>query len=388
MKAKYLYLAAVSFMGWSCNNPPRTIEGTLEGIEADSVFLYEVTNEHYGGLKYKEAIPVTAGKFTLPADSLIPQLYALSTENERTNGYVQTYTKAFLTPSQTDIILSENPYGQLQVRVSGSALTEGYQSFMDGLADAENRTVLDSLDYLFYQAREKGDTITMAQIKEASAPYYEQAGKAKQEYLRQTFSKQDTTTLGLYLFYSYRFQNHTFNTREDITDIHNKLETYSADARQSLYYNRITDMLERLEKCAVGSPAPEIEGTNPNGKPVKLSDFKGKYVLVDFWSSGCHWCRLETPNLQKTYQTFKDKGFTILGVSSDFRKQDWLKAIEEDNSRWNQLLLPRETVGEVMDAYCIVGIPHIILVNPEGIIMAKELRGEAIFDTVKEAVNR
>lgn len=111
-------------------------------------------------------------------------------------------------------------------------------------------------------------------------------------------------------------------------------------------------------------------------------------MLVDFWSSGCHWCRLETPNLQKAYQTFKNKGFTILGISSDFRKQDWLEAIEEDNSRWNQLLLPRESIREVMETYCIVGIPHIILVNPKGVIIAKELRGETIFDTVKEAVNR
>ena len=389
MKAKYLYLTAVaSFMGWSCNTPPRTIEGTLEGIEADSVFLYEVANEHYGSLEYKEAIPVTAGRFTLPADSLTPQLYALSIENAQTKGYVRTFAKVFLTPSQTDIILSEDPYGQLQLRASGSALTEGYQSFMDGLADVENRAVLDSLDYLFYQAREKGDTATMAQIKNMSAPYYEQAGKAKQEYLQQTFSKQDTTILGLYWFYSYQFQNHTFNTKEEIANIRNKLETYGADARQSVYYARITNTLDQLEKCAVGSLAPEIEGVGPNGNPVKLSDFKGKYVLVDFWSSGCHWCRLETPNLQKAYQTFKNKGFTILGVSSDFRKQDWLEAIEEDNSRWNQLLLPRESIREVMETYCIVGIPHIILVNPKGVIIAKELRGETIFDTVKEAVNR
>lgn len=389
MKAKYLYWAVVlPFMGWSCNDPSRTIEGTLEGIEADSVFLYEVVNEHYGSLKYKEAIPVVEGKFTLSADSLTPQLYALSTENERTNGYVRTFAKAFLAPSQTDIVLSEDPYGQLRLCASGSALTEGYQSFMDGMADVENRTVLDSLDNLFYQARERGDTATMAQIKKTSAPYYEQAGKAKQEYLQHTFSKRDTTVLGLYLFYSYRFQNHTFNTKEEIANIRHKLEAYGTDARQSVYYTRITNTLDQLEKCAVGSAAPEIEGVGPDGNPVRLSDFKGKYVLVDFWSSGCHWCRLETPNLQKTYQTFKNKGFTILGVSSDFRKQDWLEAIEEDNSRWNQLLLPRETVREVMETYCIVGIPHIILVNPEGVIIAKELRGETIFDTVKEAINR
>lgn len=386
MKATYLYLAAVSLLGWGCTDSPTMIEGTLEGIEADSVFLYEVVNEHYGSLKYKEAIPVTEGKFSISADSLAPQLYALSTESERTSGYVQTFAKAFLAPSQTDIVLSRDPYGQLQIHASGPALTEGYQAFMDGLADVENRAVLDSLDYLFYQARGKGDTATMAQIKETSAPYYEQAGLAKREYLRQTFLKQDTTALGLYLFYSYRFQNHTFNTREEIADIRRQLKTYGADARQSPYYTRIMETLEQLERCAVGSLAPEIEGVAPDGQPVKLSDFKGKYVLVDFWSSGCHWCRLETPNLQKAYQTFKNKGFTILGVSSDFRKQDWLKAIEEDKSHWDQLLLPKEKVREVMAAYCIVGIPHIILINPKGMIIAKDLRGEAIFSTVKEAV--
>ena len=138
MKATYLYLAAVSLLGWGCTDSPTMIEGTLEGIEADSVFLYEVVNEHYGSLKYKEAIPVTEGKFSISADSLAPQLYALSTESERTSGYVQTFAKAFLAPSQTDIVLSRDPYGQLQIHASGPALTEGYQAFMDGLADVEN----------------------------------------------------------------------------------------------------------------------------------------------------------------------------------------------------------------------------------------------------------
>lgn len=123
------------------------------------------------------------------------------------------------------------------------------------------------------------------------------------------------------------------------------------------------------------------------GNPISLSQFKGKYVLVDFWSSGCGWCRKETVYLQKAYDLFKDKNFTILGVSSDFRQKDWLRAIEEDKSFWNQLLMPKDTIKKVMDQYCIIGIPHIILIDPQGIIIAKELRGEEIAKVIGANIN-
>ncbi len=134
--------------------------------------------------------------------------------------------------------------------------------------------------------------------------------------------------------------------------------------------------------------APAIVGEDKMGKPVSLANFKGKYVLVDFWSSSCTWCRKETPVLLKTYKAFKDKNFTILGVSTDFKRTEWLKAIKDDGAIWDHLLLKGNDRKKIMDDYSIVGIPQILLVAPDGTIIAKNLRGNRIFETVKKAVTK
>ena len=152
-------------------------------------------------------------------------------------------------------------------------------------------------------------------------------------------------------------------------------------------YVKMQEGLDKFARCATGSVAPAITGIDLKGNSVSLNDFKGKYVLVDFWFAGCSWCRKETPYLLKTYNAFKDKGFTIYGVSTDRREEDWKKAIEEDKSYWNQVLLQKDDVKDVLESYCIVGFPHIILVDPEGKIVAKELRGDDLYNTVEKFVN-
>ena len=144
--------------------------------------------------------------------------------------------------------------------------------------------------------------------------------------------------------------------------------------------------LDALKLTIVGQTAPPIAGEDKEGKAFSLSDLKGKYVLVDFWSSSCTWCRKETPVLLKTYNAFKDKNFTILGVSTDLKKTEWLKAIKEDGAIWNHLLLKGDARKQVMADYSIVSIPQILLVSPDGIIIAKDLRGNKVYETVEKAV--
>jgi len=145
--------------------------------------------------------------------------------------------------------------------------------------------------------------------------------------------------------------------------------------------------MEGMKPVSVGQIAPEFELNNTEGKLVKLSDFKGKYVLLDFWASWCAPCREENPNIVKQYETFKNKGFTVLGVSLDEDKADWLKAIQDDRLNWSHVSELKRWDGKVTMQYKIEGIPASFLLDPNGKIIAKNLRGAELQNFLQKMLN-
>ncbi|RAK70142.1 TlpA disulfide reductase family protein [Hymenobacter edaphi] len=169
-----------------------------------------------------------------------------------------------------------------------------------------------------------------------------------------------------------------FNADENFTfadSVATQLRKAQPDSR---YTKALVQTLEPLRKTAIGTVAPDIQLTNPAGKVVSLSSLRGQYVLLDFWASWCGPCRQENPNVVKTYEQYKNKKFTVYGVSLDQDKGKWEKAIQADGLTWTHVSDLKGWQSAAGQAYGVQSIPMNFLLDPQGRIIAKNLRGEAL----------
>ncbi|UOQ68963.1 TlpA disulfide reductase family protein [Hymenobacter volaticus] len=166
-------------------------------------------------------------------------------------------------------------------------------------------------------------------------------------------------------------------------------EVLAPTVRNSPYGQVIQERIAQLQRVAVGAVAPDFSQASPDGKQLKLSDLRGKYVLIDFWASWCAPCRQENPNLVKLYTAYKAKGFTVLGVSLDNATQRaaWLKAIENDGLPWPQVSSLTKP-NPVALTYGVNAIPQNFLLDPQGRILAINMRGEELSKKLAELLNK
>jgi len=172
----------------------------------------------------------------------------------------------------------------------------------------------------------------------------------------------------------------------DIDKFEPAFNSLSPELRQKPEGIALQKRLEIAKKLKIGNPAIEFTINDPNGNPISLASYKGKYVLVDFWASWCGPCRAENPHMLKAYTNLKDKNFEILGVSLDDNKEKWLKAIEDDKLPWKQVS-DLKGFNSIAQIYGIRAIPQNYLINPEGNIIAKDLRGAELESLLRKAMN-
>lgn len=169
----------------------------------------------------------------------------------------------------------------------------------------------------------------------------------------------------------------------DIVTLNKIINSFSEEIHDSYYIKKMIVRRDNQQRVAIGNQAPDFLLNSVKGEGISLKNYKGKYLLIDFWASWCGPCRAGIPNLKEIYQDYQSKGLEILSISTDADEKAWLKAVGQEEMPWVQI---RDT-KKVSDEYNITYIPMIFLIDPDGKIIDKGLHGDAIRNSVEKMLN-
>lgn len=361
---KFLFLSAIAVIFAACQSKS---EYTISGEVTDTSFEGQQVNlvaNIDNNMETVDSTIVTNGKFAFKGNVETPVLRFLALDNAR--------TIVMLEPGKINVVHDTD------FQVSGTPLNDTFSEFNAKQKDLNEEMMAISNQY---RAAEADGTLTDELSSELRTSLNEVRENGKVMFL-DFIENNINNELGQYMFLTSAGM---FEIEEQKKILAMASEDFKADENVKPIIARI----EAAEAVAIGNNFVDITMLNPEGETISLSDYagKGKYVFIDFWAAWCGPCVQEMPNVVEAYKKYKDKGFEIVGVSLDQDKDKWIQGIEDMNMTWPQMSDLKLWESEAVGLYGIRSIPHTVLLDKEGKIIAKDLRDKELHEKLAELLD-